>query len=297
MRRSQIAERAIQRRHETAQAEKASYPFSSSVWFPSHHLSGRWTALVLYKVTVLIAYLDETGHSADTEFVGVAGIVAPDHSWANTEATWQNMLAEHAVESVHMRELAHSKGQYKGWTEQQRRALLSSALGAVEALGGLVLGVILPMKLWRQTLTMRQRKALVDPYFLCLQEALTTIALRATLTGTKAKAVVAQATEFAYKAESLCTSLLSRPDYSDAFESYFTFAPAKEYAGLQIADMVSYEFLKAVRTQAEGKEPKRWTFVQLTKGKHHLHLLNEAFLQIRVPPDDVLSRVPGLGGT
>ena len=90
---------------------------------------------------------------------------------------------------------------------------------------------------------------------------------------------------------------MSRPEYSNAFEAHFRFASAKEHAGLQIADMISYEFLKAVRMQAEGKEPKRWTFVQLTKGERHLHLLNEAFLQIRVPSDEVLSRVPSTAGT
>ena len=37
----------------------------------------------------LTAYMDETGHSGDTSYVGMAGLVAPSSRWVVFENDWK----------------------------------------------------------------------------------------------------------------------------------------------------------------------------------------------------------------
>jgi hypothetical protein len=242
---------------------------------------------------VLIAHLDETGHSGDSDYVGVAGIIARSEEWESFDGAWNDLLVEYSVQCLHMREIAHCRGQFSGWSEAQRRGFLGDALALVRKLNGMVVGSMLPMGIWHNTLTSRQRKGLVDPYFPCLQEVLTTIAIKATVGQVKSKVVVASNTEFAFKADKWREALQTQAAFAASVDPDWRFASASDIPGLQVADLVAYEFLKAVRMQEAGKEPNRWPFLQLIQGERHLHLLNQDFLKLRLPSDEILSRIPG----
>lgn len=64
-------------------------------------------------------YFDEGG-GEDHGFVVVCGYVASVERWKRFEFDWKRMLADHQIPYLHMKELAHFKGPYKKWKDDER---------------------------------------------------------------------------------------------------------------------------------------------------------------------------------
>jgi hypothetical protein len=79
------------------------------------------------------AYFDESGTKADTVAVVVAGFIAPAEQWIAFEHDWKRILSMFNVNSLHMRDFAHSKGEYMTWKgdEKRRREFLSRLIGTI----------------------------------------------------------------------------------------------------------------------------------------------------------------------
>jgi len=80
------------------------------------------------------AYFDESGTKADTVAVVVAGFIAPAEQWIAFEHDWKRILSMFNVNSLHMRDFAHSKGEYMTWKgdEKRRREFLSRLIGTIK---------------------------------------------------------------------------------------------------------------------------------------------------------------------
>ncbi len=80
------------------------------------------------------AYFDESGTKADTVAVVVAGFVAPTEQWMAFEHDWKHILSMFGVGSLHMRDFAHSTGEYAAWkgNEHRRRDFLSRLIGTLK---------------------------------------------------------------------------------------------------------------------------------------------------------------------
>jgi len=76
-------------------------------------------------------FFDEGG-GEDHGFIAVCGYVASVEKWKRFEADWKRMLALHQVPYLHMKQLAHFKGPYQKWKndENGRVAFLRDA-GAI----------------------------------------------------------------------------------------------------------------------------------------------------------------------
>lgn len=63
---------------------------------------------------MLNAYFDETGDEKDlnVKIAGMAGCVAPAESWSAFEVKWQKALDNAGIQCFHMKEFAHSRGQF-----------------------------------------------------------------------------------------------------------------------------------------------------------------------------------------
>ena len=75
-----------------------------------------------------IVYIDESGRAGDTEFVGMGACDADPADWLEFERRWRIVLEENRAPYLHMKEFSGFRGPYKGWTEQQRRKLMSDCL-------------------------------------------------------------------------------------------------------------------------------------------------------------------------
>src|SRR5687768_9196303 len=120
------------------------------------------------------AYIDESGHSSDTAFVTCAGLMAPEGRWLSFESEWKAILDRYKISTVHMRDFAHSRREFVGWTEDSRRGLLSELITTITLCDATVFGAVMPMLVWNG-MTAGQRKGALDPYFCCMQECLLAI--------------------------------------------------------------------------------------------------------------------------
>jgi hypothetical protein len=70
------------------------------------------------------AYLDDSGKLDDpnTEVIVVAGCIAKVEDWEKFDPEWLRVLKDFGVREFHLKDLAHRKGDFKGWDESRRKA-------------------------------------------------------------------------------------------------------------------------------------------------------------------------------
>jgi Protein of unknown function (DUF3800) len=238
---------------------------------------------------MLIAYLDETGHSSDTSHVGIAGLIAEERAWETFMDAWTELLRHAGVSSLHMRHLAHFRGEYTGWSDEARRSLLRHALEAIRAANPAVVGAIMPMTAWNGLSDLR-RQALVDPYCSCFQECMSIAAATGRASRQTVHMVFARNTEFAPKIPALWESGRSNPVVTEYVQDAFEFRSPREVLALQAADLVAYEFLQSARAREQGKEASRWPFKQLQRQPTVLLYMDRDWVDAGCPSDDTLRR-------
>jgi hypothetical protein len=83
----------------------------------------------------LVVYLDASGTAADTPVLAVGGFVATEEQWGEFERAWVAALADEGVAEVHMKELAHWRGEFESWgrDEERRARFLARLTGIMNA--------------------------------------------------------------------------------------------------------------------------------------------------------------------
>lgn len=81
---------------------------------------------------VLEAYFDASGHEDDPNcrVVTVAGFISTYDKWRKFERDWAQALAAESVTLFHMKEFAHSTGEFRNWRgdEERRRRFLGTLI-------------------------------------------------------------------------------------------------------------------------------------------------------------------------
>ena len=122
---------------------------------------------------MLVAYFDETGHADDPilHFVGMAGFVAPSAAWINFESEWQDTLRKAGLkEAFHMKDFAHSAGQFAEWKgqEEKRQLLFGRLIEIIRETNAKPIGAAVSLRDYK-TLTEAQRSQFRNPYYLVSQ--------------------------------------------------------------------------------------------------------------------------------
>lgn len=84
-------------------------------------------------MAMFTAVFDGSGSPNDTVALVVAGYVAQVEQWLEFERDWNNCLNDFKVSSLHMKEFAHSRGDFETWKadEKKRRAFLSRIISII----------------------------------------------------------------------------------------------------------------------------------------------------------------------
>jgi hypothetical protein len=82
---------------------------------------------------VFTAYFDGSGSPDDTVAIVVAGFVAPAEQWIEFKRNWNDCLRDFGVSSLHMRNFAHSRGEFATWkgNEDRRRGFLGRLISII----------------------------------------------------------------------------------------------------------------------------------------------------------------------
>jgi hypothetical protein len=198
----------------------------------------------------LVSYMDETGHSDDPalDYVGMAGFVAPLGSWEVFDAGWKDLMHNAGLrEAFHMKDFAHSQGQFREWRENEplRRALFSSAMKLIVETGATPIGALVSLSGFR-SLTQTQQKSFLDPYYLVFQTVTRGAAIEAVFEDDpeeKVAMIYSNHPEYgtdAGRAEQLWHAIKKHYEHGNRMASYKSASPC-DVSALQAADIFAYE--------------------------------------------------------
>jgi hypothetical protein len=93
---------------------------------PSVHETPRNSSTKLWKVSLMAmftAYFDASGAPDDpnVKSLTVAGFLASADQWIIFDRRWRKVLKKYGVTALHMREFAHSKGEFEGWDKEPKK--------------------------------------------------------------------------------------------------------------------------------------------------------------------------------
>ena len=75
---------------------------------------------------MLVGYFDESEAHVGHRLFAVGGYIALDDDWPVIERAWQDALRMAGITRFHMRDFAHFRGEFTGWSESQRRDLINA---------------------------------------------------------------------------------------------------------------------------------------------------------------------------
>jgi hypothetical protein len=83
---------------------------------------------------MLHAYFDESRTNPEDPFPVVAGFVSQTERWKQFEQQWNGILTKFGVLGFHMREFAHSRGEFRSWKgdANRRAAFMDALIAAIE---------------------------------------------------------------------------------------------------------------------------------------------------------------------
>ncbi len=240
----------------------------------------------------LIAFMDETGHSDDPNFhfAGMAGFAGPAELWDWMREYWQTVLKMFDLkEPFHMKDFAHSQGQFKDWKgqEEKRKELYGHLVTGIVAVKPIPFGVIISVEDFR-SLSPRQQVMLRDPYYIAFQRCTRGVAhlgmhveppdkvamvysYNKEFGATKPKEVYSA--DQAGIAEKLWHWMKESWDFGRGMGSYSSSTPG-ETVQLQAADLFAYELSKEFENLlTRPEDDMRWGLRQILSGADFPHAM------------------------
>lgn len=232
----------------------------------------------------LTSYMDETGHSEDPKFhfAGMAGFVAPLDTWMSLGKVWTEIFdIFHLKEPFHMKEFAHSVGQFKDWKgkETKRRLLYCALVTTIVKSHAIPIGAIVSLEDFR-SLTPAQQSHFKDPYYITFQTCTRGAAIQAMAFPNEKVAMVyaynqskgaikpqeTYSVDQAGHAEQLWHAIKDSTDFGPWMGAYASSTPELTVQ-LQIADLFAYELAKEFENLlTRPNDSMRWGLQQILIG-------------------------------
>jgi Protein of unknown function (DUF3800) len=77
---------------------------------------------------ILTAYFDESGTHGGSSVTVMAGVLANAHQWERFERDFSKIKKKHGFDVLHTKKFKHKRGDFVGWTDSQRIAVLKELL-------------------------------------------------------------------------------------------------------------------------------------------------------------------------
>lgn len=218
---------------------------------------------------MIAGVFDESGHSGDTDFVTMGGLVARDEEWSALVPKWNELLSKHGLTQWHSHDYAHSVNEYKRWRgdSEGRQNLYGDFMGAIIESHGVPLGATVSMGHWRR-MGNTARRALADPYYLTLQLCLhRSNDYRSGMFGQeRMRFVFDDNREFKGRIPAIYRTLRETIPDGDRLLEDPSFANAASTPEMQVADLVAYEVRQFHHNHLNrpGDDP-RWGYVKLVE--------------------------------
>jgi hypothetical protein len=100
--------------------------------------------------------------------------ISDDVRWKRFEREWRKILLEYGVTYFHMKEYAHSRGQFDGWEmgDPRRKSLMRRLTWVIKQNVMATVGRAVPVQDYEELVSPKLPKASQTPYFLCFHSCL-----------------------------------------------------------------------------------------------------------------------------
>jgi hypothetical protein len=219
-----------------------------------------------------VSYVDEAGHSKDPSrsYLCLAGLLATETAWRAFDPEWRSACAEEGlIHPFHMMDFAALKGQFRGWTEEQRRQLLCKLIAAIRNARAIPIGSVVSVKDYN-AFDPRLRSKLRDPYFMAFQSLTYNIAVATSMEVPPGRVTMMFAhhpehSEGLGNAGELWSGLRkNNPIIAMSMDSYVN-GQAAEHSPLQAADLWAYELGHHFEVIRPTRRQPRWPFRQFVQ--------------------------------
>jgi Protein of unknown function (DUF3800) len=221
-------------------------------------------------VVVLKAHLDESGIHDNSHVVTVGAYLAKPKMWRHWIKEWNQ--AKRPIRIFHSADCANLHGEFKGWSESERDALVAKALPTIADahLAGFVIGISLDD--FNNALASRAdlRGLFGTPYTACFQWII--------------QSIINRAIEFG-NTERIAFFHENNDYHAEAFEAFdwvkkhrnpgergvtLTFGAKEDFPPLQAADVLAYEGNKRLRDLSRPCR-RAWTALKPAKNIRYLY--------------------------
>jgi hypothetical protein len=225
-----------------------------------------------FDFTRYVSYVDEAGHSKDPrrKCLCLAGLLATEISWKAFDAEWRAACIEEGLtRSFHMKDLSSFKGEFESWTEEQRRRLLAKLILAIRHANAIPIGSVVSVEDFN-ALSVSQKDALKDPYFVAFQQLTYQIAVAAAMHIPPGRVTMMYARHPEHSRGVGSTKELweavqkYNPIIASFMHSYQCGEPI-EHSPLQAADLWAYELGHHFEVIRPARKAPRWPFKQFVE--------------------------------
>jgi hypothetical protein len=196
---------------------------------------------------VLKFYMDESGVHDDSPVVTVAAYAAAPRKWQEWTKRWN--VAKRPIKVFHATDAQNLRGEFAGWTKQQRDDLVKRCLSVIaEAdIAGIVIGI--QMDEYRKALAGRDDlKMLVGaPYSACFQWVVQSVMFLQSRTTNRQRLVFVHESNDCQRETFDAFDFVKHQGNPQGSKIEFRFGDKVSHQPLQAADILAYEGNKRMR--------------------------------------------------
>lgn len=193
------------------------------------------------------AYFDESGTHGGSHMLVVSGYVASDEQWQGFEQEWNDALANAGLTHFHMKDFAHSLNEFKDWKgdEERRVKFIRQLIEIIRKNTRRSISSAVRLQDYKRLNETYRLQESYSPYSICILGCLASISR--------------WHSEHSY-IEPVALVLEDGVTHKGEFQRFYSptnfhsvaFAKKHDHAGLQAADFVAWEHLKAYNQFESG---------------------------------------------
>lgn len=196
-------------------------------------------------------YCDESfdGNPKLPNTITLSGFLSDDVSWVEVEQKWTAINRRYGVPGFHATALNHGKEEFHGWSKTRRVQYSAELLAVINQQGKRLVAYNCGMRAdaYRRIINADGQRKLGSPWFACFKSCVAMIAkhMETLPANDTFSVVVEKGSGFDSKAKVFFARLAGNPMFPYNFRlGTFTSARPEQAVGLQLADMMAYEYFR-----------------------------------------------------
>lgn len=214
-----------------------------------------------------IGFFDESGIHDAAKVMALGGWVASIETWESFQDQWASVLKSAGASVFRFSDLDNNHGEFKGWSPWRKRNLMEDLFKILRRhdLQGVCAAIVMPeyKEVVSGSGTVLEKRH--SPYIICQEFCMEVICKQIP---EKVLYIFEEQRDFRSFAVSNFWDTKDRfPEWSPKM-SGIVFRPKKEFAGLQVADLLVYETAKSLHNRLyDPTRPVRKSMIALLKAK------------------------------